>query len=130
MSWRLVMAAGCVSGLAACGAGEVEAPSTVRALGQLPAADLQERLPARVIPCFGLNLGLVSGAVSQPDREATARDLQMTCARASAELQGECASYAEKASALGVAIAEGRPAEEVNRASAAADAAVAECVAA
>lgn len=58
MSWRLVMAAGCVIGLAACGVGEAEAPATVRALGQLPAADLQERLPARVIPCFGLNLGL------------------------------------------------------------------------
>jgi hypothetical protein len=87
MSWRLVMAVGCVIGLAACGAAEAEAP-------------------------------------------ATARDLQMTCARASAQLQGECASYAEKASALDVAIAESRPAEEVNRASAAADAAVAERVAA
>jgi hypothetical protein len=125
MKLRLLTAAMCVLAMTGCDAGAAKAPVTVRSLGDVPIAELEGRMPKPALLCFGLHYALVTGQVSEEDRQAAARDLQTTCARSTALLQGGCARYAESASALGAAKAEGRP--ERSAAEATAEAALGEC---
>jgi hypothetical protein len=129
MKLRLLTAAMCVLATTGCDAGEAKAPVTVRSLGDVPIAELEGRMPKPALLCFGLHYALEAGQVSEEGREAAARDLQATCARSAALLEGGCARYAEKASALGASMADGRPNAERNEAEATAEAALNECVA-